>query len=129
VAEFGSLGIVERFTSQNVHLIMKSHTMKTYIALILGAALYTGCSKSSSPLSQVTTPTNATVTTTITTNTLDGLQVENDKQILELQTKMELLRKTYNTNHPLYLDEQAKLNQKLALQKQLAVEIQAMKHQ
>ena len=103
--------------------------MKTYIALILGAALYTGCSKSSSPPSQVTTPTNATGTTTITTNTLDGLQVENDKQILELQTKTEMLRKTYNTNHPLYLDEQAKLNQKLALQKQLTVEIQAMKHQ
>ena len=108
---------------------MKNHTMRTYIALFFGATLFIDCSKSSSPQPQATTPTNATATTTITTNTLDGLQVENDKQILEIQSKMELLRKTYKTNDQPYLDEQAKLNQKLALQKGLAAEIQAMKHQ
>src|SRR5476651_347864 len=102
--------------------------MKTQIALFLGAALFIGCSKSSSPQPQATTPTNVTATTTITTNTLEGTQAENDKQILEIQSKMDLLRKTYKVTDQPYLDEQAKLNQKLALQKELAAEIQAMKH-
>ena len=96
--------------------------MKTYVALLLGVTLFIGCSKNSSPQPQATT-------TTIATNTLDGLQVENDKQILDIQSKIELLRKTYKVTDQPYLDEQAKLNQKLALQKELVAEIQAMKHQ
>jgi hypothetical protein len=103
--------------------------MKTYIALFFGATLFIGCSKSSSPQTQAATPTNATATTIITTNTLEGSQVENDKQILEIQSKMDLLRKTYKVTDQPYLDEQAKLNQKLSLQKMLAAEIQARKQQ
>ena len=103
--------------------------MKTYIALLLGATLFTGCSKSSSPQPQAITTTNATATTRFTTNTLDALQVENDEQILEVQSNLELLRKTYKVTDQPYLDEQVKLDQKLALQKELATEIQAMKHQ
>ncbi len=106
------------------HVITKS-------AAIVSVILIAGCSKSSSPQPQATTPINAAAATAFTTNTSDALQTkyqENEKQILEVQTKMSLLRKTYTITDQPYLDEQAKLNQMLSLQKMLAAEIQALKH-
>ncbi len=89
---------------------IKTHTMRTCIVLFLGATIFTGCSKSSSPEPQATTPTNAASAAAFMTNTLDVLQAryqEDDRQIREVQAQLDLLRRKYNITDksPTQLDE------------------------
>jgi hypothetical protein len=135
------------------HIITKS-------AVIIAAIFIAGCSKSSSPPSHAATQSNtqdyiqdarkAFAESGLLTNTLDVLQAryqEDEKQIEEVQTELDLLRKKYKitdtsptqleetnqsgnvvvSSEQPYWDEKRKLTGMIEFHKQLQVKIEADK--
>ena len=117
--------------------IMGIKTLAITNAVIVAIVLVAGCSKSSSSPPQTSrvgitkdSPPDVKAFADLLTNRLEVLQQkyqEEDKQIQETQTKLQLLRQANKNTDQSYFDEQAKLDRMLAWHKMLWAKIQTMK--